>query len=159
MTRATRPTRPAPFLALAPGLALLLSACATLQPVEQNAAELAALPQAKTCEATLPFFGQYRPIGERLPMYAEPNGAIRMRNDGGWCVIRHPLVNNYTPAVGTAHVAQPPAHGQVIVGSLNRLFTIAYRPEPGFVGSDPFKVRLTNPFGETIPVAVTVLPP
>ncbi len=141
-----------------PLLLPMLAGCAALRAPEQNAAELAALRPAADCDATLPFFGHYRPIGERIPMYAEPDGRISMRNDGGWCAIRYQVILNYFPTTGQGHVLQPPAHGRAIVGTLNGLLHIAYRPEPGYSGGDFFTVRMTNPEPDTIPVRVTVRP-
>ena len=145
-----------PLLFLIPILAL--PSCANMTMPEQNAAELAALPAASACEASLPFFGHFINAGERIPMYAEPDGRITMRNDGGWCSIRHQLVLNNTAVIGTFNLLQPPAHGQVVVGTLQGLARIAYRPEPGFVGNDEFSVRVTNPMRDTIPVRVSVRP-
>ncbi len=148
-----RPASPAILL-----LAIPLVSCAGLKAPEQNAADLAALPAAGMCESSLPFFGHYLGPGERLPQYAAPDGRITMRNDGGWCWIRHQLVLNNTPTVGTFTLLQPPAHGQVVVGTLDGLARIAYRPEPGFFGNDDFTVRVTNPMRDVIPVRVIVRP-
>lgn len=134
------------------GLALL--GCA--QP-EQNAAELSRLTYTTTCDARLPFFGYYRYSRDEMLQYVEPDARIAMGNDGGWCAIRYQaLMPNGGYTVARAEVAQPPAHGLAMVGTLDGMLRIAYRPQESFVGNDNFEVRLVGPIPYTVPVRVTV---
>lgn len=43
-----------------------------------------------------------------------------------------------------------------MVGTLNGLLRIAYRPAPGFTGQDTFTVNLHGPLPYTVPVRVAV---
>jgi hypothetical protein len=134
-----------------------LAGCASLAPVEQNAAQLAALPPAATCDARLPFFGYYRYARDEMQQYAEPDASIAMGNDGGWCSIAYQAqMPNGAPTVADASVTRPPGHGEAMVGTLNGLLRIAYRPAPGFTGPDAFTVSLHGPLPYTVPVRVVV---
>jgi hypothetical protein len=139
-------------------LTILAAGCAGLQPPEQNAAQLAALaPPAAQCEPTLPFFGFYRYSRDERPQYVEPDGRIVMGNDGGWCVIRYQVMTpNGGFATTEAEIRKEPAHGSVIVGTLDGLLRIAYRPAPGFVGEDGFAVYLRGPVPYLVPIKVWV---
>jgi hypothetical protein len=144
-------------LAIAVPMVVLLGACTSLRPAEQNAVQLAALPAAGTCQADLPFFGYYRYTRDEREQYVDPDGRIAMANDGGWCAIRYQVMMlNGGFATGNAEVKAPPAHGEVLVGTLDGLLRIAYRPQPGFVGSDVFSVYLRGPIPYVIPVRVKV---
>lgn len=137
----------------------LVTACAALAPVEQNAAELRALTPAAYCETQLPFFGYYRYSRDELLQYQAPDGRITTGNDGGWCVITYQaLMPNGGYTIASGDVLTPPAHGQAMLGSLGGLLRIAYRPAPGFAGGDHFVVRLRNPLPYDVPVTVTVTP-
>lgn len=146
-----------------PSLLLLLpllavTACSQQPGPGQNVAVLSSLPEARVCQPNLPPFGYVQYARDEFPWDAPPNGSIAMANDGAWCQIRfhHAWINLLVQ--GPLSVEQPPAHGEVIVGSIGYSLRIAYRPAPGFAGSDHFVVRLHGPDPWDIPVAVTVAP-
>jgi hypothetical protein len=148
---------PAPTLGFA---TVLLAGCAPQQPQDWNVAALSTLRPAQSCEASLPFFGRWHYIGEKKvpPGYMPPDGRIRMRNDGGWCTLSNQFTWEYIPMTPPMTVAQPPQHGEVVLGATGGALRIAYRPRPGYVGPDGFLVHLDAPSPETIPVRVTVAP-
>lgn len=138
-------------------LTILAAGCASLWPPEQNAAALAALTQAARCQAELPFFGYYRYSRDEVTQYMEPDGRIVMGNDGGWCMIRYQLtMPNGGLSAGELEVTQPPMSGTVMVGTLDRLLRIAYRPNPGFTGQDAFLVLIKGPIPYVVPIRVFV---
>lgn len=138
---------------------VLAAGCTPLTP-DRNAAVLTSLRPAQACIATLPFFGHYKHIGERNDrgMYMPPDGRITMRNDGGWCTIRHAYTFNNVVQTPPMTLIDPPQQGRVELGSVGGELWLAYQPLPGFVGPDKFQVRLAAPVPETIPVTVTVQP-
>ena len=134
-----------------------LAGCASLAPPERNAAQLAALKPAATCDARLPFFGYYRYTRDEMLQFAEPDARIAIGNDGGWCSIQYQAqMPNGAFTVADASVTIPPGHGEAMVGTLSGLLRIAYRPAPGFTGQDVFTVNLHGPLPYTVPVRVTV---
>lgn len=135
-----------------------LAACQPPPSPNQNAALLTSLPQARDCTASLPTFGRF-PTGGGTgsDAYMPPEGQIAMRNDGDWCTIHFTFaVRGQIPVVVPLRVKRSPAHGQVEVGSVGQEMRIAYRPAPGFVGTDPFMVYMAGPEPWNIPVQVTV---
>ena len=142
-------------------LPLLAAGCQPSPGPGQNAAQLQALPQAKVCEASLPPFGRWYYAGSGRGIggeYIPPDGSIRMDNDGGWCVIAftHYWGHLQQPIQAPLAVSRPPAHGQVIAGSIGTSLRIAYRPDPGFTGTDAFHVRMDAVERWDIPVQVIV---
>ena len=137
-------------------LAALVAGCQTA-PVEENAAALAALRPARTCKASLPWFGRY-PTGTPFDIYRPPDGRIAMANDGGWCTIVFTYSWRSFPGeiIAPLSVRKPPAHGQAMVGAFGKAMRIAYRPDPGYVGPDAFTVHMLAPDGWNIPVQVSV---
>ncbi len=138
------------------GALLALGGCAA--PVAQNAALLTTLTPARPCTASLPVFGRFPggpdPTFDTVLM---PHGRIRTANDGGWCAIRFTFaVRGQIPVIAPLSVARPPAHGQVVVGSVGQQMRIAYKPAPGFAGADRFAVWMGGPEPWRIPVRVTV---
>jgi hypothetical protein len=74
---------------------------------------------------------------------AGANATISLENDGGWC-----WADTYERSFWltlSAHyttVTNPPKHGQVLVSdTANHAVRIAYRPDPGFAGTDRFIVH------------------
>lgn len=147
---------PHPRLTALPLAAIALLATSCANPPEQNAAELTALKKSAQCESWLPFFGQYRFPGEIMFTYAEPHGGIRMNNDGGWCWIVYELTFNFVRTWSNLSLHEPPQHGSVVLGTLNGNLRMAYRPNPGFTGSDDFKVEVERPVRYIVPVHVEV---
>jgi hypothetical protein len=139
---------------------VLLAGCGPQQPQDWNVAALSSLRPAQSCEASLPFFGHWHYIGEKdvPPGYMPPDGRIRMGNDGGWCTLSNQFTWEYIPMTPLMTVAQPPQHGEVVLGATTGALRIAYRPAPGYAGADGFQVHLDAPSPETIPVRVTVTP-
>jgi hypothetical protein len=56
----------------------------------------------------------------------------------------------------TISVVEPPSHGEATAERLKDRLAVAYRPAPGFVGTDRFAVRTDGPIPHTIPIEVTV---
>ncbi len=143
---------------LCAGLATLVSGCE--QTPDRNAQALVALRPAAECQSALPFFGHVRYPGDSLKsgQFIPAEGSIQMRNDGGWCSIRHQF--NFNGALSTPEMTMldPPAHGQVVLGATEGRLRLAYQPAPGFSGTDQFRVRLASPIPEEIPVSVVVRP-
>jgi hypothetical protein len=138
--------------------AVLLAGCAVQQPQDWNVAALSSLRPAQSCQASLPFFGHWHYIGEEAvpPGYMPPDGRIRMDNDGGWCTLSNRFTWEYIPMTPLMTMAQPPQHGDVVLGATGGSLRIAYRPAPGYAGPDSFQVHLDAPSPETIPVQVVV---
>jgi len=136
------------------GACALTASCQ--QPPPQNAAQLAALHAAGTCDANLPVFGWFSGGGRFMQWYLAPHGSIIMDNDGGWCSIRYDAYYGTVPITPEMRVVEPPQHGDVVVGSLAKVLRIAYRPTPGYVGQDAFKVHISGPTPDNIPVNVVV---
>jgi hypothetical protein len=141
-------------------VALLAAGCSFPPPPQQSsAAELQALPPSRICVPNLPVFGRFFYPGDVMGgTYLPPHGSIVMSNDGGWCQIRHIFTFQEVITVGTMSLATPPVHGEVRTGTVGEELRIAYRPQPGFTGSDGFVVHLATPQPWDIPVAVTVVP-
>ena len=139
------------------GGALLVAACQAASRPEQNAQALAALHPAADCAPSLPWFGRlyYGPAPWDMT-YMAPDGRIRMGNDGGWCMIGFNVQWAGIDVDAPLSVRTPPAHGEVMVGSLAGRDRIAYRPAPGFTGSDAFSVHMASPEPWDIPVRVEV---
>ena len=142
------------------GVLALAAGCDFPPPPQQStAAELQALTPAKTCQASLPVFGRFFYPGDVPPgTYIPPQGTIRMNNDGGWCMLHNVFVFRDVITVGTLSLVKPPAHGEVRTGTVGDELRIAYRPQPGFTGADPFVVHLDAPQPWDIPVSVFVAP-
>ncbi len=136
----------------------LVGGCA--QTPDRNAPALVALRPAADCQSALPFFGHVRYPDDSIRgwQFIPADGSIQMRNDGGWCSIRHQF--NFNGALSTPEmtVLAPPTHGQVVLGALEGQLRLAYQPKPGFSGTDQFLVRLHSPIPEEIPVGVIVRP-
>ncbi len=135
---------------------VVLVGCA---PVRQDDAELSRLNYSTQCDARLPFFGYYRYTRDEMTQYVAPDGRIAMANDGSWCAIHYQALSiNGGFTVTQSEVSVPPAHGSALVGTVDGLLRIAYRPNTSFTGNDNFEVRLTSPFPYTVPVRVSVVP-
>jgi hypothetical protein len=108
------------------------------------------LRRATQCETDLPTFGhpdlQYWP----------PHGTMTMSNDGGWCWLQFGQSFRAALIHPEASVAEPPRHGDLDLTRMSDRISMAYRPAPGFIGTDSFAVRTDGPLPHTIPVTVTV---
>ena len=144
------------YLTIAAGVGLLLGGCQAVSQPEQNRAELEGLRPARDCSASLPVFGRFPGGGPREVTYLPPNGSIVVGNDGGWCTIQAEAQWERQVYTADLQVTQPPAHGGVVVGSVNGKLRIAYRPAPNYVGPDGFRVALGGPTPWDIPVSVAV---
>jgi hypothetical protein len=121
------------------------------------AAQAAAAPdtsltRAENCVASLP------PFGGRGANYLAPNGTIQMGNDGGWCWLSIGWVWRGDQVVPQAKLVFGPLHGAVQIAPVDGMLRVAYKPAPGYIGRDLFKVLITG-FGEKnkVPVHVTVV--
>ena len=113
---------------------------------------IAGQPQAASCVASLPWFGH------ESGWYTAPRGAITTSNDGGWCDLQFIQFFRqlYSKNQPTISVVEPPSHGDATAARLSDRLAVAYRPAPGFVGTDHFSVRTDGPVPHTIPIEVTV---
>ena len=109
-------------------------------------------PQAASCVVSLPWFGH------ESGWYTAPRGSITTSNDGGWCDLQFIQFFRqvYSKDQPTISVVEPPSHGEATVARLSDRLALAYRPAPGFVGTDHFSVRTDGPVPHTIPIEVTV---
>ncbi len=123
----------------------------------QNFAVLQAQPASPACVGSLPPFGRWHYAAERVVYYFPPHATITVGDDGGWCQIAFEHYWGDHPIQAPLAVVAPPAHGEAMVGSIGLSLRIAYKPAPGFTGSDRFTVHLTAPEPWDIPVAVTVV--
>jgi hypothetical protein len=74
---------------------------------------------------------------------AGANATISVENDGGWCWADI-YERSYWQTLSARHttLTNPPKHGQVLVSDTgNQAVRIAYRPNPGFAGTDSFIVH------------------
>jgi hypothetical protein len=68
---------------------------------------------------------------------------MRVSNEGGWCGTYVRLLEDETLEAWTeGTIDEPPAHGTVRLRSDSAEVHIEYRPNPNYVGSDTFAVRL-----------------
>lgn len=108
------------------------------------------LPTAAHCTVSLPQFGHL--AGDYFP----PGGTITMDNDGGWCGPQFFQTFHTLKFAPAASVRTPPSHGQVRLARLADRLVVAYRPTPGFTGTDQFVVHTNGPIPHDIPLSVTV---
>jgi hypothetical protein len=109
-------------------------------------------PQAASCVVSLPWFGH------ESGGYVAPRGTIATSNDGGWCDLQFVQFFRrlYSKDQPTISLVEPPSHGEATAARLSDRLALAYRPAPGFVGTDHFTVRTDGPVPHTIPIEVTV---
>lgn len=70
-----------------------------------------------------------------------PNATITMNNDGNWC-----WMNSTESWRGRVYgpflaVTRPPQYGTLQIDVIEGFTRVAYRPNPGFVGTDAFQTR------------------
>jgi hypothetical protein len=86
-------------------------------------------------------------------------GTIEMVNDGGWCWIDFGVISYNLRIVPDLTTTRPPQHGTVLTGGIikgeRKTVRYAYKPAPGFAGTDNFAVHILSP-GGTSETAVTV---
>ena len=83
------------------------------------------------------------------------DAAITVGNDGGWCAITVAQPGPAPYDVGL--VVTRPTHGKVYVHTVGDETRIDYTPDPGYVGSDKFAVKL-EPGEPVLRASVTVTP-
>jgi hypothetical protein len=129
-----------PWLCLAVA-ALLLQGCKT-QPTWNGIYAIDAAGGARTCVA---------------PPATMPDGQVgviqmQVSNEGGWCGAT--LSHNGAP-YDSYLLVTPPSHGRVFAHRVGNNTRIDYTPDPGYVGTDSFAVRLI-PGNAIFQAAVTV---
>src|ERR1700722_16449298 len=84
---------------------------------------------------------------------------ITMNNDGGWCWYNSVATQSKTLLLVDAYVlSRPPVHGKVLLADSGKKSTrIAYKPDPGFTGTDTFEIHIMY-LDHTRTYTVTVLP-
>jgi len=130
-----------PWLCLAAS-ALLMQGCAPKQPTWNGIYAIDAAGGARTCVA---------------PPVTMPDGQaglvqIQVSNEGGWCgeTLSHSGV-----AYDSYLLVTRPRHGRVFAHHVGNNTRIDYTPDPGFVGTDSFAVRLI-PGNAVFEAALTV---
>jgi hypothetical protein len=108
------------------------------------------LQPAAACTVSLPWFGHSD------GMWIAPLGNIALNNDGGWCSLQFIQAFKQLEIAPAISVVAPAAHGEVRAQQLDGRLSVAYRPAPGFVGTDHFAVLTDGPYPHTIPIDVTV---
>jgi hypothetical protein len=76
--------------------------------------------------------------------FAGQSVAVRMRtSNDGWCWRDTWAEQNHLYLTARdVTLVRPPHHGRVVVGDIGqRQVRVAYRPDPGFVGTDDFQVH------------------
>ncbi|MXP64143.1 hypothetical protein E0493_12390 [Roseomonas sp. M0104] len=129
-------------------LPALLAACAKPEtPVVQSTRPVYAIDMvggAKLCTV---------PENPKLVDAQQTEVAMTVGNDGGWCGVK---VSRPGPAPFDAGLlAARPDHGRVQVHTVGDWTRVDYTPDPGFVGTDSFTVRLL-PGSTTLRVNATV---
>lgn len=113
------------------GLATMLAGPVMAQPPSASA-QHAPEPKSKICRISR----NYTPGGGA----AIPTN-IAMSNDG-WCSdLRKTMFGSARPFGAKTHLTTPPSHGDVSITVYDDGTLIAYRPNPGFVGTDRFGVK------------------
>ena len=123
------------FLNLLPlATCMIVVSCAAPPTVPTE--ETADPPKSRTCLVRSPTPAAY--AGDVSPLATE----FTMKNDGGWCwYLRTTHVSNITQTFGVKmHVVSHANHGSVKITPLANATRIAYKPEPGFIGTDEFSV-------------------
>ena len=65
---------------------------------------------------------------------------VTMNNDGGWCGgLSYTTEGGHVFGV-PMHLTKQPDHGEVSIRVRDKGTVVAYRPNPGFIGSDSFTV-------------------
>jgi hypothetical protein len=130
-----------PWLCLAAS-ALLMQGCAPKQPTWNGIYAIDAAGGARTCVA---------------PPVTMPDGQaglvqMQVSNEGGWCgeTLSHSGV-----AYDSYLLVTRPSHGRVFAHHVGNNTRIDYTPDPGFVGTDSFAVRLI-PGNAVFEAALTV---
>ncbi|MDJ0388973.1 Ig-like domain-containing protein [Roseomonas sp. E05] len=126
----------------------LLAACAKPEtPVVQSTRPVYAIDMmgaAKLCTV---------PDDPKLVDAQQTEVAMTVGNDGGWCGVK---VSRPGPAPFDAGLlVGRPEHGRVQVHAVGDWTRVDYTPDPGFVGTDAFTVRLL-PGSTTLRVNATV---
>lgn len=120
--------RPAPSTAL---LAVLsVAACADVPPRLKEAP-----PLTSSAACTV---GGENVVGRA---YRNPIATVVMNNDGGWCWMMSSESNRGMPYGPYLKVTRPPQYGTLQIDVLATQTRVAYRPNPGFVGTDGFETR------------------
>jgi hypothetical protein len=91
------------------------------------------------------------------PTASPPDGQalltqIQVSNEGGWCAI---TLNRGGVAYDSYLMVTRPNHGKVVAHHVGTKTRIDYTPDPGYVGTDSFAVRLI-PGDGVLEGAVTV---
>jgi len=124
-------------------------------PAEEGGRSVPATPMdglqlAAGCTSNLPWFGHTDGL------WTAPLGTIAMTNDGGWCWLQFVQAFKQLLIAPAISVVAPAGHGEVRAERLDGRLSVAYRPAPGFVGTDHFAVLTDGPYPHTIPIEVTV---
>jgi len=82
---------------------------------------------------------------------------ITVSNEGGWCWLQLSAVWVRMQYAPNFRVARAPAHGELVMGEVNDKRTrLAYKPHPGFVGTDSYEVvNKMSGVGRTVEINVT----
>lgn len=73
--------------------------------------------------------------------YRSPVATIVMNNDGGWCWMMSSESERGLAYGPYLKLIRPPQYGTVQIDVLETQTRVAYRPNPGFTGTDGFETR------------------
>jgi hypothetical protein len=128
------------------GAAAVLLSMVSAQTGRTQSQAVTDLPRAKTCRATNTMAIAGGSVGA---------STVRMSGDGGWCWINLWATQGSLQYIPKYRIAQAPAHGELVMGEVDKNARIAYRPAPGFVGVDTYTLMNTMNNSERV-VTVTV---
>jgi len=116
--------------------------------------DVSSLSKAAGCQGRNPNFGLSQAA------LNPPVSTIKMNNDGGWCWAQfaiHPY-NAARPTAPETRITKSPAHGIAITGPVEngQHARLAYRPQPGFSGTDEFEISFQSITNGWLPMIVQV---
>ena len=135
-------------LALGLGGIAALAACSTPQ--------VARAPSTPIYAADMQGGARVCTVPQDLTLSDAPTSVqMALQNDGGWCgiMVAQPGPHPYRLGLVTTRAQ----HGRVYVHSVGDATRLSYTPDPGFIGTDAFAIRLM-PGSRQVQVAVTVQP-
>jgi hypothetical protein len=117
-----------PWLCLA-ATGFLIQGCAPRAPAWNGIYAIDAAGQAKTCVAAT----VSPPDGQTV------QAQVQVSDEGGWC---GEILNRGGVAYDSYLLVTRPSHGRVFAHHVGTNTRIDYTPDPGYVGTDSFAVRL-----------------
>lgn len=131
---------------------LILPAAATLalcacDGIPQRLKTAPPLTGSATCEV-----GGENVVGRA---YRTPVATIVMNNDGGWCWMMSSESARGLPYGPFLRIPRQPSYGVLQIDVLETQTRVAYRPNPGFIGTDAFRT-ISDELNQAVDYNVTV---